>query len=104
MEGSRHAKKRVEGSENHCPKLDLAIQINNDGDQISEIDSRTKAATYNKFSADYSKLGTAKCKLCKKKILKDALRIGMYITFKGKTITSYHHPRYIFNKMKNARV
>ena len=103
MEGSRNAKKRVEGGENHCPKLDIVIQITNEGDQIDGIDS-SKAATYNKFSADYSKLGTAKCKVCKKKILKDGLRIGMYTMFKGKTITSYHHPSCIFNKMKKARV
>ena len=106
MEGSGNPKKRVEGGENHHPKLNVIIQIiqiQNEGEQIYDVNSNI-AATYNKFSADYSRAGTAKCKICKKKIIKDGLRIGMYTAFKGKTITTYHHPRCLFNKMKNARV
>ena len=60
--------------------------------------------TANKFSIDYSKRGTAKCKICKKCIPKNELRIGVYTVFKGKTITYYHHVACCFLKMKKARV
>ena len=49
----------------------------------------------NKFCVDYSKRGTAKCKICKKLIPKDDLRIGGYAFFKGTCF---------FQKMKRARV
>ena len=60
--------------------------------------------TANKFSIDYSKRGTAKCKICKKCIPKNELRIGVYTVFKGKTITNFHHVTCFFQKMKRARV
>ena len=60
--------------------------------------------TANKFCVDYSKRGTAKCKVCKKCILKSVLRIGVYTVFKGKSITIFHHVTCFFEKMKRARV
>ena len=60
--------------------------------------------TANKFCVDYSKRGTAKCKVCKKCILKNELRIGVYTVFKGKSITIFHHVNCFFEKMKRARV
>ena len=62
------------------------------------------ANTCNKFCADYSKRGTAKCKICKKLIVKDELRIGMYVSFKGNVFVSHHHAPCLFRKMRNARV
>ena len=47
--------------------------------------------TPNKFCVDYSRRGIAKCKICKKRIQKDELRMGMYTAFKGITITIFHH-------------
>ena len=38
----------------------------------------------NKFSVDYAKRGTAKCRKCKKAIEKDLFRIGKYTIFKEK--------------------
>ena len=60
--------------------------------------------TVNKFCVDYSKRGTSKCKICKKCIPKDELRIGMYAPFKGKTITNFYHIMCFFQRMKRARV
>ena len=72
-------------------------------DQENDLEDRI-SNTANKFCVDYSKRGTAKCANCRKNILKDELRIGMYTFFKGKTITKYHHVKCFFLKMKRARV
>ena len=75
------------------------------GENVScDTENNNSETTCNKFHADYSKRGTAKCRVCKKCIPKDALRIGMYTFFKGKTIMNYHHPTCLFKKMQNARV
>ena len=60
--------------------------------------------TPNKFCVDYSRRGIAKCKICKKRIQKDELRMGMYTTFKGITITIFHHVACFFKKMQKARI
>ena len=70
-----------------------------DNTQDNEISN-----TANKFCVDYSKRGTAKCKVCKKCILKNELRIGVYTVFKGKIITKFHHINCFFQKMKRALV
>ena len=74
--------------------------IDKDLDTEQEDDTSNKA---NRFCVDYSKRGTAKCKICKKCIPKDELRIGVNVLFKGKLITSYHHVTCSFQKMKRAR-
>ena len=58
----------------------------------------------NKFSVDYAKRGTAKCRKCKKAIEKDLLRIGKYTIFKEKIITQYLHPNCAFIMFENARL
>ena len=86
--------------------------MNNEGEygddsgenESCDTDNNNSESTCNKFYADYSKRGTAKCRVCKKCISKDALRIGMYTFFKGKTIINYHHATCLFKKMQNARV
>merc|ERR1712243_389249 len=71
-----------------------------DLDTEQEDDTSNKA---NRFCVDYSKRGTVNCKICKKCILKDELRIGVHVLFKGKLIASYHHVTCFFQKMKRAR-
>ena len=80
-----------------------------DGDDVEDEDPDNDqengiSDTANKFRVDYSKRGTAKCKICKKCIPKDELRIGQYAFFKGVTITNFHHVTCFFQKMKRARV
>ena len=60
--------------------------------------------TFNNFCVDYSKRGTAKCKICKKHILKDELRMGSYTSFKGISMIYYSHVPCFFKRMKRARV
>ena len=55
------------------------------------------------FQIDYSKRGTAKCRKCKKCILKDVLRIGKPIIFKKKDIFSYFHINCIFESFKRVK-
>ena len=69
-----------------------------------EAQEEDKMDTANKFCVDFSKRGTAKCKVCKKCIASAELRIGTYTLFKGKTIISFHHVACFFVKMKKARV
>ena len=70
------------------------------GDEVMEVEIDTP----NKFCVDYSKRGTAKCKVCKKCIPKVELRMGMFTVFKGKTITIFHHVACFFKRMRKARI
>ena len=57
--------------------------IVNDCDDHKDTHKSDNANTWNKFCVDYSKRGKAKSKVCKKPIIKDELRVGMYVPFKG---------------------
>ena len=115
MIGPRDAENGATLGEDHqtttASSIDNKID-NNDGDGDEDSgrgDDKTNeyleiANTGNKFCADYSRRGTAKCKICKKLIVKDELRIGMYVPFKGNVIVSHHHAPCLFKKMRNARV
>ena len=76
---------------------------NNKDDMISDNDYQHET-NFNNFSADYSKRGTAKCKVCKKTIPKDELRIGSHVMFKGNPIRSFSHFLCFFRRMKRCRV
>ena len=91
-----------------CTEIDSG-DTGDDDDPGDEQEARRECGehatdTGNKFCVDYSKRGTAKCKICKKCIPTNELRIGAYVFFKGKTITSFHHVTCFFRKMKRARV
>ena len=56
------------------------------------------------FYVDYSVKGTAKCKSCKKVIVKDELRIGKSVLYKDQAYLQYHHVSCILRKFHNARI
>ena len=56
------------------------------------------------FYVDYSVRGTAKCRVCKKKIEKNVLRIGKAFPYKDRTILHYNHVQCLFKRFHNARV
>ena len=77
MEGTWYAKKRVARGEDHralSPTMDDDVGVNSDDDlnaDVGDVGGQTdneSDATGRKFSIDYSKQGTAKCRICKKKI------------------------------------
>ena len=76
------------------------MSTDNDG----ENDIRNEDVTGNKFSIDYSKRGTAKCRVCKKLISKDDLRIGMSVQYKSSFYIQYRHVQCAFNAFRRARV
>ena len=57
----------------------------------------------NKFSVDHSMRGTTKCRVCKKAIPKDELRIGKAVLFKEISIVQYSHVQCAFASFRNAR-
>ena len=65
---------------------------------------RKKKDKITKFSIDYCKRGTAKCRVCKKKISKDELRIGMLVPFKSTYYTQYRHVICAFRAFHKARL
>ena len=82
----------------------LGIDADNMEDNLEEnVEEEGTLETANKFCVDYSKRGTAKCKICRKCIPKSEVRIGAYAFFKGTTITIFHHVICFFQKMKRAR-
>ena len=52
---------------------------------------------------DYSIRGTAKCRICKKCIEKDQLRIGKSAPYKDRVILQYNHITCIFKRFHNAK-
>ena len=76
----------------------------NEKNETTQEEECNTEDTPNKFRVDYSKRGTAKCTVCKKCIPKEELRMGTYASFKGKTITTFHHVACFFQKMQKARV
>ena len=74
-----------------------------DDDVEGEKDSEEKSITSNKYCIDYSKRGTAKCKVCKKIIQKGELRTGMYAHFRDRKIINYFHVQCFFGKIRRAR-
>ena len=66
------------------------------------MDSNTQAT--GGFHVDYSVKGTAKCKLCKKVISKNVLRIGKPVLFKDRIFLQYHHVPCMLKKFRNARI
>ena len=73
-------------------KTDEGKNDANDGNENEEVASNEfvsgieRYPTGKTFSVDYCKRTTTKCKVCKKKIPKDELRIGKLVLFKGKHI------------------
>lgn len=60
--------------------------------------------TAKKFSIDYSVRGTAKCKVCKKVIVKNELRIGKSVQFKDRHYLQYLHVSCAFKQFRKAKV
>ena len=56
------------------------------------------------FHVDYSVKGTAKCKSCKKVIVKDEPRIGKSVLYKDQAYLQYHHVSRLLKKFHNARI
>ena len=56
------------------------------------------------FSIDYSKRGTAKCKVCKKAIDRHELRLGKLVPYKTEHIIRYLHVDCAFNSFRRARL
>ena len=56
------------------------------------------------FCVDYCKRGSTKCKVCKKHIPKDELRIGKSVLFKTKTIIQFYHINCAFKSFEKVRV
>ena len=112
MEGTWYAKKRVARGEDHralSPSMDDNVRINSDdnvnadvGDVGGQPDNKSDA-TGRKFSIDYSKRGTAKCRICKKKIPMGEVRIGKLVPFREVHITQYFHLNCSFTSFKKAR-
>ena len=67
----------------------------------TELD--TNAVVAKKFSADYCKR-LSKCRVCKKTMEREELRIGKSVTFRGKPIRHYFHPTCAFNSFKKAQL
>ena len=61
--------------------VSLGTMVLNKG-STSVVSGNDSSQTGNKFSIDHSIRGTAKCKVCKKIIPKDELRIGKSVLFK----------------------
>ena len=55
------------------------------------------------FHVDYSIRGTAKCKICKKVIEKNTLRIGKPVMYKDRVFLQYHHISCIFKRFHKAK-
>ena len=91
-------------------KIDEGKKDTNDDDENKEIGSNDVVSGIEyypagkKFSVDYCKRATTKCKVCKKKIPKDELRIGKCVPFKDKHILQYYHIRCVFKSFQKARV
>ena len=93
-----------DGGDSDVEPQEEVEQLDGGEDEIDvEVDG-TGTNTPNRFCIDYSKRGTAKCKVCKKNIQKGELRIGMYAHFKDREITNYFHVACSFGKMRRARV
>ena len=89
--------------------INISVNKNLKDDDVTIEDSNDRREensiyTFNNFCVDYSKRGTAKCKICKKNILKDELRMGSYASFKGISIIYHSHVPCFFKRMKRARV
>ena len=83
---------------NTCNEI---TQVNN---EIISNEVSSTAEEVKKFSIDYSKRGTAKCRVCKKNISKDELRIGMLVPYKSSYYTQYRHVLCAFKSFHRARV
>ena len=56
-----------------------------------------------KFTVDYSKRGTTKCRYCKKFIVKGMIRLGKSVAFKTIHIIQYFHVNCAFESFRKAR-
>lgn len=72
-------------------------------DESSLLDSSKDENSYDKFSIDCAKSGRAKCKNCKKLILKGVYRIGKAVQYKVGYIIQYSHIECIFKAFTKAR-
>ena len=98
MESPGKSKKRITLGENHQAELRSKNTTENDRELSTDF-----TESYNKFSVDYCKKGTAKCKKCKKLISKDNLRIGKRVPFKVGYIRQYFHVKCAFISFRKAR-
>ena len=68
------------------------------------IEDTNDATCGDKFSIDYSKQGTARCRKCKKVIPKGYVRIGKTVPFKVGHITQYFHVDCAFESFLKAKL
>ena len=79
------------------------MDTNNSNKDINAVDGKTVIPGII-FSIDYSKRGTAKCKVCKKAIYRHEIRIGKLVPYKTEHITRYLHVDCAFNSFRRARL
>ena len=115
MEGTWVAKKRlvnqeVSEADNSNTALIQKHEHKNKYEKVNsssvpDINDNTNDATsVNKFSIDYSKRGTAKCRKCKKVISKGIVRIGKNVPFKVGHIIQYYHVDCAFKSFLKAKL
>ena len=82
------------------------MQATHEGEIIDDdtIEIEESSDPNKNFSVDYCKRGSTKCKVCKKKISKDELRIGKSVPFKTIKIVQYSHLKCAFEAFRRARV
>ena len=113
MEGTWVAKKRLVNQEvSEADNSNTALihghknkyeKVNNSS--VPDInDNPNDATSVNKFSIDYSKRGTAKCRKCKKVISKGIVRIGKNVPFKAGHIIQYYHVNCAFESFLKAKL
>ena len=100
MESTWYSKKGLALSEEYQAEIDFTI--NHVGESECGINGSAKLSSI--FHIDYSKRGTAKCKKCRKVIIKDKLRIGKNVLFKDKHILQYYHVECSFRTFEAARI
>ena len=88
-------------NEKHYKETD---QTGNNVGSKSNASNPPNASTSNKFAIDYSIRGTARCRLCKKNIVKGELRIGKSVLFKDRYILQYMHVNCAFKSFRRARI
>ena len=95
-------------SDSYTTGLNSQIELNNNPDIVAndvtiQNDDKICSQCIKTFHVDYSIKGTAKCRVCKKVIQKNELRIGKYVPFKQLNILHYFHVNCAFQHFRKAR-
>ena len=87
------------------PEVKAKIRAEEPCEEAAQEDNKSERIydTQNNFCVDIAKTGKAKCRQCKKQIEKNLLRVGKYITFKGKIVTLFYHPDCAFALFEKAQ-